>query len=116
MVIGLDQTLPSMRNFVLIGAPARVGGEVMGSLAARGVAQSDRAGVWEAFIVDLFPGVTARWDSSSSSASLAVGSDALGTRGDIERHCDTSIGKIAGWVAGPLALDGEPGNQPEWRL
>ena len=67
-------------------------------------------------IVDLFPSVTARWDSSSSSASLAVGSDALGTRGDIERHCDTSIGKIAGWVAGPLALDGEPGNQPEWRL
>ena len=33
VVIGLDQTLPSMRNFVLIGAPARVGGEVMGSLA-----------------------------------------------------------------------------------
>ncbi len=89
---------------------------VMGSLAARGVAQGDRAGVWQAVIVDLFPGVTARWDSSSSSASLAVGSDALGTRGDIERHCDTSIGKIDGWVAGPLALDGEPGNQPEWRL
>jgi hypothetical protein len=39
-----------------------------------------------------------------------------GTRGDIERHCGTSIGKIDGWVAGPLALDGEPGNQPEWRL
>src|SRR5258706_2446720 len=54
---------------------------VMGSLAARGVAQGDRAGVWQAVIVDLFPGVTARWDSSSSSASLAVGSDALGTRG-----------------------------------
>src|SRR5256885_1580244 len=32
VVIGLDQTMPSMRNFVLIGAPARVGGEVMGSL------------------------------------------------------------------------------------
>src|SRR6478609_4596966 len=33
---------------------------VMGSLAARRVAQSDRAGVREAFIVHLFPGVTAR--------------------------------------------------------
>src|ERR1700720_2171993 len=30
VVIGLDQALPSMQNFVLIGAPARVGGEVMG--------------------------------------------------------------------------------------
>src|SRR2546423_12884538 len=36
VVIGLDETLPSMRNFVLIGAPARVGGEVMGSLAVIG--------------------------------------------------------------------------------
>src|SRR6266850_612073 len=89
---------------------------VMGSLAARGVAQSDRAGVWEAFIVDLFPGVTARWDSSSSSASLAVGADALGTRGDIERHCGPSIGPLDGLLAGPVALDGEPGNQPERRL
>ena len=70
----------------------------------------------QAVIVDLFPGVTARWDSSSSPAPLAVGADALRTRGDIERHCGTSIGKIGGWVAGPLALDGEPGNQPERRL
>src|SRR6266403_1919806 len=61
-----------------------------------------------------FPGVTARWDSSSSSASLAVGADALGTRGDIERHCGPSIGPLDGLLAGPLALDGEPGNQPEW--
>jgi len=35
VVIGLDEALPSssLQNFVLIGAPARVGGEVMGSLA-----------------------------------------------------------------------------------
>src|SRR5438874_4281351 len=51
-----------------------------------------------------------RWDSSSSSASLAIGADAQGTRGDIERHCGPSIGPRDGWVAGPLALDGEPGN------
>jgi hypothetical protein len=54
--------------------------------------------------------------SSRSATSLEAGIDALGTRGDIERHCDTSIGKIDGWVVGPLTLDGEPRNQLEWRL
>jgi heat-inducible transcriptional repressor len=41
VVIGLDETLPSMRNFVLIGAPARIGGEVMGSLAVIGPTRID---------------------------------------------------------------------------
>ncbi len=41
VVIGLDQALPSMQNFVLIGAPARVGGEVMGSLAVIGPTRLD---------------------------------------------------------------------------
>jgi len=41
VVIGLDEALPSMRNFVLIGAPARVGGEVMGSLAVIGPMRID---------------------------------------------------------------------------
>ena len=41
VVIGLDDTLPSMRNFVLIGAPARVGNEVMGSLAVIGPTRID---------------------------------------------------------------------------
>jgi heat-inducible transcriptional repressor len=41
VVIGLDDTMPSMRNFVLIGAPARVGGEVMGSLAVIGPTRLD---------------------------------------------------------------------------
>ena len=45
-----------------------------------------------------FQVVAIRWDSSSSSASLAVGADAFGTRGDIERHCGPSIGPIDGWV------------------
>ena len=67
-------------------------------------------------IVDLFPDLTAWWNPSSLSAPLAVSADALGTRGDIERHCGRSIGKINSWVAWPLALDGEPRNQPEWRL
>jgi heat-inducible transcriptional repressor len=41
VVIGLDQALPSMSNFVLIGAPARVGNEVMGSLAVIGPTRID---------------------------------------------------------------------------
>jgi hypothetical protein len=34
----------------------------------------------------IFPGVAIRWNSSSSSTSIAIGADALGKRGDIERH------------------------------
>jgi heat-inducible transcriptional repressor len=41
VVIGLDDKMPSMENFVLIGAPARVGGEVMGSLAVIGPRRID---------------------------------------------------------------------------
>jgi heat-inducible transcriptional repressor len=41
VVIGLDETLPSMRNFVLIGAPARVGDDVMGSFAVIGPTRID---------------------------------------------------------------------------
>ena len=41
VVIGLDEALPSMRNLVLIGAPARVNGEVMGSLAVIGPTRID---------------------------------------------------------------------------
>ena len=45
-----------------------------------------------------------------------MGEHREGHLGDIERHCTTSIGPLDGWVVGPLSLDGEPGNQPEWRL
>ena len=41
VVIGLDEAMPSMRNLVLIGTPARVGGEVMGSLAVLGPTRMD---------------------------------------------------------------------------
>ena len=41
VVIGLDETQPSLRNLVLIGAPARVGSEVMGSLAVIGPTRID---------------------------------------------------------------------------
>jgi heat-inducible transcriptional repressor len=43
VVIGLDAAMPAsnLQNFVLIGAPARVGGEVMGSLAVIGPTRLD---------------------------------------------------------------------------
>ena len=41
VVIGLDEAFPSMRNFVLIGAPAHAGNEVMGSLAVIGPTRMD---------------------------------------------------------------------------
>src|SRR5208283_2490511 len=43
VVIGLDEALPAsnLQNFVLIGAPARLGGEVMGSLAVIGPTRLD---------------------------------------------------------------------------
>lgn len=41
VVIGLEDTLPEMRNLVLIGSPARQGDEVMGSLAVIGPTRID---------------------------------------------------------------------------
>lgn len=41
VIIGLEEAVPEMRNFVLIGAPARVGGEVRGSLAVIGPTRMD---------------------------------------------------------------------------
>jgi heat-inducible transcriptional repressor len=41
VVIGLDDEVPGMKDFVLIGAPARVGGEMMGSLAVIGPTRMD---------------------------------------------------------------------------
>jgi heat-inducible transcriptional repressor len=41
VVIGLQQAMPDMGNFVLIGAPARVGQEVFGKLAVIGPTRMD---------------------------------------------------------------------------
>lgn len=41
VVIGLEDAAPEMRDFVLIGAPARVGDEVIGSLAVIGPTRMD---------------------------------------------------------------------------
>src|SRR5664279_2264188 len=89
---------------------------VMGSLEARRVAEGDRTSVWQAVVVDLFPGGTAWWDSSCAAAPLKAGIDAVGARGDFQGYYSTSIGTFDRQVAGPLALDSEPGNVPQWRL
>jgi len=41
VVIGLEEAVPEMRNFVLIGAPAKIGGEMRGSLAVIGPTRMD---------------------------------------------------------------------------
>jgi heat-inducible transcriptional repressor len=41
VVIGLEDSLPHMRNFVLIGTPANIGGEQVGSLAVLGPTRID---------------------------------------------------------------------------
>ena len=41
VVVGLEDTVPHLNNFVLIGAPARVGDEVIGSLAVIGPTRMD---------------------------------------------------------------------------
>ncbi len=41
VVVGLEDAIPHLSNFVLIGAPARVGNDVMGSLAVLGPTRID---------------------------------------------------------------------------
>ncbi|GAC1643759.1 MAG: heat-inducible transcriptional repressor HrcA [Acidobacteriaceae bacterium] len=41
VVVGLEDTMPEMRNLVLIGAPARIGSEMVGSLAVIGPTRID---------------------------------------------------------------------------
>jgi ATP dependent DNA ligase C terminal region len=45
-----------------------------------------------------------------------AGIDACGTRGDFQRCYGTSIGPVDRQTAWPVTLDGEPGNEPQWRL
>jgi hypothetical protein len=54
--------------------------------------------------------------SSCAAAPLKAGIDAVGARGDFQRRYGASIGTIDSQVAGPFAFDGEPGNEPQWRL
>src|SRR5436190_17395839 len=87
----------------------------MGSLEAWGVAEGYWTSFWQAVIVDLFSGGSAWWDSSAGAASLQVGIDACGTRGDFQKYNGTSISPLDRQTAWPLRLDGESGNEPQWR-
>ena len=62
-----------------------------------------------------FSGGSARWDCPAERR-LQVGIDACGTRGDFQRCYGTSIGPVDRSNCWPLTLDGEPGNEPQWRL
>ena len=85
---------------------------VVGSLASRGVVEGDWSGVWQAVIVDLFPAGAARRDPAGAPLPLAAGVDLMGTRGDIPRDRGPALDPVDGVVAGPVALDGEPGSSP----
>ncbi len=85
---------------------------VVGSLAARGVIEGYWPGVWQAVIVDIFPAVAARRYPTWATPPIESGAEAVGTRGDIERHCGGTIDPIDGVVAGSVSLDGESGSSP----
>jgi hypothetical protein len=80
----------------------------VGSLAARGVAEGDRAGVWQAVIVDLLLGVAAWRDPSPGASSFATGLDAVGTRGDIAQPYGAALDPVDSQIAGPFTVDDKP--------
>ena len=57
-----------------------------------------------------------RGNSSPATAPLKAGIDTRRARGNIQSYSARSIGAIDSQVAGPLALVGEQGDQPQWRL
>ena len=57
----------------------------VGSLAARGVAEVDRSGVWQAVVVDLWPCFAVRRDPARVAASLKACLEVVGTRDDLAR-------------------------------
>jgi len=81
---------------------------VVGSLAARGVVESDWAGVWKAIIVNIFPVGPVWRHSSRATAAIPVGVDTMGTRRDFTRDCGSAVDPIDGFVTGPAGLDGKP--------
>ena len=52
---------------------------------------------------------------SSATTPFMLGTDVVGARRDLSRHCGTSIDTIHRRVAGSLTIDGEPGDSAEWR-
>ena len=87
----------------------------VGSLAAGRVTEGDWPCFWQAIVVDLSPACAARWNTSVAASSLEAGLDALGARGDLAGYCAATNGAVDGKASGPIALDGEPRDQPQWR-
>ncbi len=67
-------------------------------------------------VVDLFPTIAARRDPAFATTALAAGVEPMGTRGDLTGDRGPALDPIDGVVAKPVALDGEPGSSPQWRL
>src|SRR3979490_2140799 len=105
---------------------------LMGRRFHRGFTAAEKAELWDrwkrgeslkaigrafgkAVIVDLFSGGSVWWDPSCPAASLQAGIDARGTRDDLQRRYGTSIDTIDRQGTWPLTLDGEPGNEHQWR-
>jgi hypothetical protein len=89
-------------------------GGVVGSLAARRIAEGDWACVWQAVIVDLLPRIAAWRDPAGRASALASGVDAVGTRGDIARDRGAALDPFDGPEAGACSVDGEPGDPAQW--
>src|SRR5262245_15828904 len=89
---------------------------VMGSLEARRAAEGNWTSFWRPssstyFLVAPHGGIRpAERRRSRLALTLAE------TRGDFQRRYGTSVGAVDRQVAGPLTLDGEPGNESQWRL
>ena len=60
--------------------------------------------------------IAARRDSAFATTALAAGVEPMGTRGDLTGDRGPALDPIDGVVAEPVALDGEPGSSPQWRL
>ncbi len=92
---------------IWLGVQYRREDGVVGPLATRGVVESDRAGVWQAVIVYLFPAGAARRHPSRATAPIPAGVEPFGTLGDLQRHCGGTIDTIDGQVSGPVTIDGK---------
>ena len=67
-------------------------------------------------VVDIFPAGPVRRDPACVTAPIEAGVEPFGTRGDITRDRGPALDLIDGIVAGTVAVDGEPGSSPQWRL
>ena len=89
---------------------------VMGSLEARGVAEGDGRAFGKQsssiyFLVAPHGGIRPA-ERRRSRLALTLGEREVISRG-VTAHRSTRVDRQTAW---PLTLDGEPGNEPQWRL